>query len=94
MGLSVEPSAAELEASASLIDGLAKDFMAVGKRKDYGWTQDVNARFASDVIASEDWTALGKVGQAVFLTKISNASAFRQYLEKKGVVAKKADGWE
>lgn len=96
MGLSALPEAelnTKTAEAETLIDGLAKDFMAVGVRKAYGFTQDVCARFMLDTINGEDWAILGPVGQALFLSRHANASAARQHYEKKGIVAKKADDW-
>lgn len=95
MGIALDDAklaVAETEAII-LIDGLAKDFMSVGKRKDYGFTQDVCARFMKDIISSDYWKTLGEVGQSLFLHRHANASAARQYYEKKGIVARKADDW-
>lgn len=95
-----DASDSEIEAAELSLKELANEFLKEGKRREFGWTQSVNARFACDYIGAE-WEAFTKVEQAVSMHLLSNASQFRQLLEKttlKGesatILKPKASEWQ
>jgi aspartokinase len=78
----------QIEAMEEKVVELAKQFLAKYPKAAQGWNQAVNARFADEMLPKE------KEARLVFLHEVSNASALRQALEKKGLLTSVFDGLE